>query len=174
MPPKPTSRTLFAVLALLAATLTVLPAVSAQAPRPIGKTFLEGMAMDDNGEPLYKQQFVLMTVTDRTGGDVYKSTFSSSLGGLYHVELKAGVYEILVVPQNSAVGHLRPLRLHGVLVKPGKTNRLNITMHEGSTLEEIGAPIDPTLPAIIISDKLDSLQKQVDALKAQVAVLKVR
>lgn len=175
MPHKPVFRALFTMFVLLAATLTILPAASAQVPHPIGVTVLEGMALDDSGEPLYKQNFLQITVRDRAGETVVQGVhFDPSLGGLYRIELKAGIYEIFINPYGSAVGHIRPLRLNGVMLKAGKINKLNITMHEGSTLEEIGAPIEPTTPAIVISEKLDSLQKQVDALKAQVAALKAK
>lgn len=166
-------RALSVLLAVFAATLTVSLAASAQIPRPIGKTVLEGMAMDDNGEPLYKQSLEII-ISDSAGEVVHTYGFEAGLGGLYHYEPKAGVYSIFIKPGGNTIGRLRPLRLNGVLVRAGKVNKLNITMHSGSALEEIGAPIEPTLPAIIISEKLDSLQKQVDVLKAQVAALKTK
>ena len=142
------------------------PSVSAQTSKPmIGKTILEGMALDEGGEPLYKRN-VTLTIRDQAGElAIPNAGFNPGLGGLYRAELKPGVYEIFITVDAGVEGQLRPLRVNGVLVKGGKINKLDLTMHQGRKLEVIGAPVETTLPAIIISQKLDDLQKQINDLK---------
>ena len=45
-------------------------------------------------------------------------------------------------------------------------------MHKGEILEVIGEPVETTLPAIIISQKFEEMQKQIDDLKKQIEELK--
>ena len=169
----------FALFALLISfvALHALQSAHAQNPKPkpapiLGKTFLEGMALDEENEPLYKLDLLVMKIKNREGDEVWAGQFMGNLGGLYRIELKPGVYDIFVETDNSVNGKIRPLRLNGVMVNGGKINKLDITMHKGAALETIGEPIEPTLPAIIISEKFAEMQKQIDDLKKQVDELK--
>jgi hypothetical protein len=65
----------------------------------------------------------------------------NNLGGLYTFDnLKPGVYNIIVEAGQLGTIHYRPQRILGVVVKPGQETTLDITLHEGTTLEEVGSP----------------------------------
>jgi hypothetical protein len=65
----------------------------------------------------------------------------NNLGGLYTFDsLKPGVYNLIVEAGQLGTTHYRPQRILGVVVKPGQETTLDITLHEGATLEEIGDP----------------------------------
>lgn len=161
-------RIAFALLTLPAAFCMVhrSPVVYAQTSKAaVGKTILEGMALDEGGEPLYRKN-VTLVIRNQAGEEaVPAANFNPGLGGLYRAELKPGVYDLFVIVGAGVDGQLRPLRVNGVLVKGGKINKLDLTLHQGRNLEVIGASVETTLPAIIISQKLDDLQKQINDLK---------
>lgn len=169
---------LFVLFALFAAFTINKPQFAlAQTPKPkpapiLGKTFLEGMALDEENEPLYKQIPISIIIKNCEGEDVYVNRFQGDLGGLYRIELKPGIYDIFVDNTRPDLVKLRPLRINGVMVKGGEINKIDITMHKGEALEVIGEPVEPTLSAIIISQKLEEMQKQIDDLKKQVEELK--
>jgi hypothetical protein len=160
---KPAIIATLTLLALLAAIFIgyQAPFALAQAPRKpiLGKTFIEGMALDEEGEPLYKQnQNLNFSILDSKGETIF--------------EVKPGVYDIYIANYYNPGNHLRPLRLNGVLITGGKTNRLDITMHKGELLEVRGDAVADPGPAYIISERFEAMQKQIDALKQQVAALK--
>ena len=93
---------LFVLFALFAAAFAVNKPQSAlaQTPKPkpmsiLGKTFLEGMALDEENEPLFKRS-VQMSIKNREGEEVSHGQFQSDLGGLYRIEIKPGVYDVFI------------------------------------------------------------------------------
>jgi hypothetical protein len=65
----------------------------------------------------------------------------NNLGGLYTFDnLKPGVYNLIVEAGQLGTTHYRPQRILGILVKPGQETPLDITLHEGIALEQIGSP----------------------------------
>ena len=63
-------------------------------------------------------------------------------GGLYTLDkLRPGVYNLMVEAGAINVTLYRPQRLMGVVVRPGKETALDITLHEGTGLEEVGEPM---------------------------------
>lgn len=62
--------------------------------------------------------------------------------GLYTLDkLRPGVYNVMVEAGANSDVKYRPQRLMGVIVRPGKETALDITLHEGTTLEEVGEPM---------------------------------
>ena len=51
------------------------------------------------------------------------------------------------------------------MVEPDKRTVLDITVHEGEGLEEIGKPNVNSEKAIILADELARLRKEIDELK---------
>jgi hypothetical protein len=60
---------------------------------------------------------------------------------------------------------LRPIHIFGVVVESGKRTVLNLKMHTGMDLEEIGKPAVAMEKFIVLSDELERLQAQIDELK---------
>jgi hypothetical protein len=90
------------------------------------------------------------------------------MGGLYALRnLPPGVYEVSVLDAYIGPAKFRPQRLHSVLVKPGVRTVLNITMQPGETLQEIGKPVVVAEPAIIVSEELARLRREIAALRAR-------
>lgn len=70
-----------------------------------------------------------------------------NMGGLYSFKnLRPGVYNVLVeagkivVPGQPRDEAYRPQRIVGVVIKPGQETVLDITLHPGKALEQVGAP----------------------------------
>lgn len=63
-------------------------------------------------------------------------------GGLYTLDkLRHGVYNLTIEGGSTNDGKkYRPQRIMGVLVRPDKETTLDIILHEGTTLEEVGEP----------------------------------
>ena len=154
-----------------------LPSAFAQQPRSNSlpaKTYLEGMALDPDGEALYKTFFIEMSIKDRTGAEVYKTNngFQGDMGGLYRIPLAPGIYDIFVNVGGGNAKHIRPIRFNSVLVQAGKINKLDISTHRGDLLEVVGEPIEPTVSAVVVSEQIAALRKQVSDLKKQIADMK--
>ncbi len=66
----------------------------------------------------------------------------ANAGGLYTLDkLRRGVYNLMVeAGSGSDNKKYRPQRLMSVVVHSGKETTLDITLHEGTTLEEVGEP----------------------------------
>jgi hypothetical protein len=121
--------------------------------------WLDGF-VDRNGEP----DCGTVTVLSK-GKQVYRADIDESLNGLYSIrDMRPGIYEIQV---RACQRGWRPQRIFGVVVKPGVRSILNVTLHEGKELEEIGQPEVPTQPVINISEELTHLQGEIDKLKNQ-------
>lgn len=58
----------------------------------------------------------------------------------------------------------RPQHLFGVVVTANKRTMLNLTLHAGQALEEIGKPVIVTDDVVIVADELARLRKDVNEL----------
>ena len=77
-----------------------------------------------------------------------RAASDANAGGLYTLDkLKPGVYNLTVEAGERDTKPYRPLRIMGVVVRPGQETSLDITLHPGDTLEEAGEPTlsDPSL-----------------------------
>ena len=74
-----------------------------------------------------------------------RAASNSSAGGLYTLSnLTPGVYNLMVEAGEISATRYRPQRIMGVVVRAGQETTLDITLHEGDALEEVG---EPTLSA---------------------------
>jgi len=99
-----------------------------------------------------------------------------SLGGYYSFrDLKPGIYEVFVKETEQCFGDektaYRPQHIFGIIVAPAKRTKLDITVHRGSELEEIGQPLVITEDAIIISEYLRRLDASLSELQNTVKEL---
>lgn len=63
-------------------------------------------------------------------------------GGLYSFpQIKPGVYNLVVEAGKVEDRHFRPQHILGVNIRPQKETTLDITLHEGDALEEVGEPL---------------------------------
>lgn len=168
---------------LMLTALTLLTStVYAQAPAPPSVDFnpqygwLEGTITTDQGHSIVEnnssnKQIKLV----RHGGGAYTIISDPNMGGFYsNNHLKPGVYDVSVPTGywgNTGSRPYRPQRILGILIRPGQRTLLNIIMPEGETLQETGKPAVVSAPATNVADEIARMQKQIDDLKAQVAVL---
>lgn len=77
-----------------------------------------------------------------TGETTGRRTASDlNAGGLYTLDkLKPGVYNLTVEAGELNAKPYRPQRIMGVVIKPGQQTTLDITLHPGERLEEVGEP----------------------------------
>ena len=66
----------------------------------------------------------------------------------------------------------RPQHIFGLIVEPDKRTILNITVHEGEALEEIGKPDVVSEKAIVLAEELTRQRKEIEELKKQIDELK--
>ena len=70
-----------------------------------------------------------------------RAASNAGAGGLYTLDkLQPGVYNLMVEAGEINPTSYRPQRVMGVVVRPGQETTLDITLHEGQTLEEVGEP----------------------------------
>lgn len=170
-------------LATLTALILLPCVVHAQAPAAIATEplpqngWLEGTVITDQGHPVEERnmgggkQIKLV----RHGGGTYTVQSDLSMGGFYsNHELKPGIYDINVTTgfwANTGSTPYRPQRILGLLIKPGQRTLLNIVMPQGETLQETGTPAVASAPATNVAAVMAQMQKQIDDLKQQVALL---
>jgi hypothetical protein len=99
-----------------------------------------------------------------------KTNSDPDKGGFYTLRnLKPGIYEVFVDKTSHGFGNdlvgFRPQHIFGLVVKPDMRTVLNITVHEGEALEEIGNPVVNSEKAIILADELARLGKEIEELK---------
>lgn len=163
------------VLSGAAHAQTLAPAASDPSPQ---YGWLEGTVTTDQGHPVEERnmgggkQIKLV----RHGGGTYTVQSEPNMGGFYsNHQLKPGVYDVSVTTGfwgNTGSIPYRPQRILGVLVKPGQRTLLNIVMPSGDTLQETGQPAVISVQATNVALEIAQMQKQIDDLKQQVAVLK--
>lgn len=141
-------------------------------PQTAQTGWLEGTVLSQDGQILkntrnYKTGGVTVRVTTDQGTTFEVST-DPKLGGLYSLRnLKPGLYEVTVLDAYIGPATFRPQRMHGVLVKPGVRTVLNVQMEPGETLQQIGKPVVATEPALIVSNELARLKREIEALKGR-------
>jgi hypothetical protein len=136
---------------------TLPHAAIAQDDQPPAKGWLQGRLLLPTGQPLGFMASIGVAVTEIDGHRNGISTGpKSDLGGLYEFrDIAPGVYELTVGGGNVKEAHARPLRIWGVVIRPGVRSTLNINLkddEDGSgKLDEIGQPPVPTVPVLIVS-----------------------
>jgi hypothetical protein len=152
----------FTLLALLVTVGLLRGPQPARAQDAAAKATIEGRMHFANGKPVYTSQQDPCPLKLYLNGKIAESGGpENNMGGLYIVRpLEPGIYEVRV---HAIHGH-RPLRMMGVMIKPG-TNILNINLSQGTELEERGKPVVARQPAIVIAEELERLQRQIDELK---------
>ena len=154
-----------------------------------GKGWIEGVVVTDKGRPACGAVYPIdnntscvnnwgapLTVRPKEGTGI-KTTPDGSKGGFYSLRnLKPGVYEVFVdaslQKDRSEDVKYRPQHVFGLLVEPDKRTVLNVTVHEGESLEEIGKPDVASDKAIILSEELARQRREIEALKLSVEELK--
>jgi hypothetical protein len=147
--------TLALMVALTMVSLFRIPQ-NAHAQDEPQKGSLEGKVRTDSGEPVHA------AIRWSRNGDDFGLIFSDSgLNEVYTINnLPPGIYEVRAEREGY-----RPQRIFGVVIKPGVRSILNVTLHKGQDVEEIGQPILSTQPVLVISNELERLQKEIDVLK---------
>jgi hypothetical protein len=151
-------------LCVLILAVTTL-ALTAQ--EPAAKGWLEGRVVDEDGKAIGDAACGPCGARIRLlGPDKVAANSEMGANGLFSFrDLKPGVYEVLVDATRKGEVRHRPQRLFGVMVKPGARTMLDITVHPGEALEEVGKPVFVMQPVVIVSNALDRLQTQIDELK---------
>jgi len=149
---------------------------AAQAQNERGRGWVEGVIVTDRGTPAWGTEFLgfsgtgaRITIRPREGNG-FVTESRGAVGGLYTFrDLSPGVYELTVDRTwgqlRSEAARYRPQHIFGLVVEADKRTILNITVHEGEALEEVGQPVVESQPAIILSRELARLQAQIDELK---------
>jgi hypothetical protein len=118
-----------------------------------------------------------VTVIDPNGDGVYVEP-NAAMNNLYVLRhLKPGTYEVTVTCTSDAPhcgGAYRPQRIFGVAVKPEVRTTLNLVLEPGTNLQEVGHPVVGTEPALVLSQELARLQRQVASLEPAVDSLRRR
>lgn len=154
--------------------LTIMAALTVPALAQEPKGWVEGTVLDPEKKTVGGSIGYSVPLEIKLIGPTNVATNSDkSLNGFYTFrDLRPGVYEVFVAESRTVDGrHMRPQHIHGLVVKPGVRTMLAIQVHEGDALEELGTPVAPSQPAVFVPKELDRLQKEVDALKRELAVV---
>lgn len=159
-------------VSLSGTTLTHLPVrqtKTAQVEQQNG--WLEGTLRKSDSAPVDHRWIVELRLKVKDGEEVTKTSPTETQNSLFSArDLKPGVYEIRVYRVIAAATDnegYRPQRIWGVIVKPGVRSTLDIILHKGNDLEEIGQPTVATQPVVFISQELARPQKQIDSLDSR-------
>jgi hypothetical protein len=104
------------------------------------KGWIEGTVLNPDGKPVWAWDRMGNTRKIRlVGPTALVTTPNVEMGGLYSFrDLRPGVYEVYIESSKDSERQYRPQRINGVVVKPGVRTMLNITVHPGDKIEEIG------------------------------------
>jgi hypothetical protein len=176
-------RSLVQILSLTALTGIFFAGENLHAQNDPGKGWVEGVLITDKGLPAWSNEYGNMnnmggsiTIRPKEGNGT-KTDCDPSKGGFYTLRnLKPGIYEVFVdktlQKDRNDLLHYRPQHMFGLVVEPDKRTVLNITVHEGEALEEIGKPDVAADKAIILADELARQRKDIEELKRQIDELK--
>jgi hypothetical protein len=143
-----------------------------------GRGWLEGVIVTDKGKPtcgdwndvnLSYCGAAHIAVRPKEGNGV-RTDSDTQKGGFYTLRnLKPGLYEVFVdksaqMDREERIRY-RPLHVFGVIVEPDKRTVLNLTVHQGDSLEEVGKPNVNSEKAIILAEELSRLRKEIEELK---------
>ena len=167
------------VTAMLCSLTTAMPSALAQTSVDLG--WVEGVLVTEHGGPatsfcMGETANEAYIVLQDGEGRRHETKIDLSLGGYYSFrDLKPGVYEIFVKKTEQCSGNekttYRPQHIFGVIVEPAKRTKMDITVHGGSELEEIGQPLVVNEDAIIISEYLRQLGESLSELQYTVKEL---
>lgn len=132
-----------------------------------GTGWIEGTIIDANGVPPVVAGSGGVPITLKADGEDVHARSNPKGGGFFAIRnLKPGVYEMFVEASHPPDNYdpLRPVRVFGIAVEAGKRTVLQIKVQPGRELEEIGQPVMTTQKFVVISEELERLQAQVDAL----------
>jgi hypothetical protein len=111
---------------------------------------IEGIILTDKGKPAHdrfsKRNGARITLQPIEGGRGLRTVSEPEKGGFYTFrELEPGIYEMFIDnsfqrDQFNRLIEYRPQRILNVVIESNKRTLLNITVHEGNELEEIGRP----------------------------------
>jgi len=109
----------------------------------------------------------------RQDGEVKTPRVQWELGGFYEwPDVPEGVYEVRVA-LDQALMKFRPQRIHGVVIKAGVRNKLDILLHAGTDeLEEIGKPAVVSEKVMVLTEEIQRLRLEIEALKKEVEQLR--
>lgn len=125
----------FGLLAVLIAMASLLCAQPTYAQDPVTPGSIAGTVRNIDGKPISNWVCIYSD-----GAKLGETTSNSDKGGSYTVpNLHPGIYEMRI-SEGGSDGNSRPLRLWGVVVKPGARTIQNIVTQRGDQLEEIGTP----------------------------------
>jgi hypothetical protein len=90
--------------------------------------------------------------------------------------LKPGLYEVFVdrtfQKDREDILKYRPQHIFGLVVAPDKRTVLNLTVHQGEALEEVGKPDVGTEMPIVLANELKRQRTEIEELKKQIEGLK--
>jgi hypothetical protein len=142
-----------------------------------GNGWIEGIFVTDKGKPALRytgvgERAAELSARPKEGNSV-RTENDPSKDGFYSLRnLKPGIYEVFV---NRSVQkdkgdfiNYRPQHIFGVVVEPDKRTVLNITVHEGIALEEVGVSEN----AIILANELAHMRQVIENLKERADELK--
>lgn len=126
-----------------------LSTITARSAAVLGKGELKGTILTDNGKPVTNRfsKRVGANITVRPvkkRGNPYRGRSDSADGSFMLRRLEPGTYDVFIDesywrdPSRGLKVKYRPQRIFNVVVKPKEETVLNITVHEGEGLEEIG------------------------------------
>jgi hypothetical protein len=148
----------------------------ANAQNDPGKGWIEGVVITEKGKPACSASSNSMvcwspkvTIRPKEGAGVFTDC-DPDKGGFFSLRnLRPGIYEVFV---DKTLGRdrddmvkMRPQHIFGLVVEPDKRTVLNITVHEGEILEEIGKPDVASEKAIVLANELTRLKQDIDDLK---------
>jgi hypothetical protein len=155
----------------------------AKAQNEPGRGWVEGVIVTDEDIPAARQIFgsgvadeARITIRPKKGNAIVaESDFQK--GGFYTFRnLMPGTYEVFVDRSFALIKGeevvYRPQHIFGLVVEPDKRTVLNITVHAGKELEEVGKPDVTSEHAIFLAEELARLQKEIEELRKQIEELK--
>lgn len=152
---------------------------SAGAQNEPGRGWGEGVVVTDRGELATRTIYGNTAFITVRLKDAYekKTENDPDKGGFYAFRnLRPGIYEVFVDACVSEVRgeviHYRPQHIFGLVVEADKRTVLNITMHEGKALEEVGKPNVASENALILANELARMRKEFEDIKRQVNEIK--
>jgi len=152
---------------------------AASAQNDAGKGWIEGVLITDKGKPAWSSavgNLARVTIRPKEGTGSYTDT-DPAKGGFYTFRnLKPGIYEVFAdktfQKDRQDVLSYRPQHIFGLIVEPDKRTVLNITVHEGDALEQVGKPDVVSEKAIILAIELARQGKEIEEMKKQLDELK--
>jgi hypothetical protein len=152
-----------------------LAAVSLVTGQESSKGWIEGTVATEQGAATFVCGGAVSVMAKPQSGTGFKTNADSSLGGFYTLrDIPPGVYEIFVSASTTALCQgepVAPVHVRGIVVKPGARTMVNVVLHKGQTLEELGSTSiqqSSSPKSQSLEQRLDELQKQIDDLREEI------